>query len=295
MPDLIDEVTPEPEPTGRTPGFSLPGGGPDPVDPNATRRVAPRPAPASRRLDRSARNSAIALLVAAACFAASNYVDLAVLVAALWLLTAASLIIAIYDGIRGRRRVQTHPERYRGLWLAVISVILAVAGIIGLTVSISAAVGDQPAVNAPLGVGELDSVQLARWGYQRVTLYADNGWSPPARGENTCWLPDSRKGDDNQRVEIAGLTDGSPCSGPHTAEVVRVFAVNTDADASYPGPDGVLLAAKVVCGPIFDKLTAKGIRAEFKTEYPTEAGWRDGDHDVSCVAVTARRSGPLPA
>lgn len=301
MPGIIDDVTPEPEPdtdpSGRAPGFAMAGSGAGgSVDPNATRRVAPRPAPTKRRLDRSARNSVFALIVAVACFVGSNFVDLAVFVVLLWLLTALSLVIAVYDGIRGRRRVQTHPDRYRGLWLSVVSVVVAVAGIIGLTVTVAAVVGDAPAANAPLGVGDLDSVQLARWGYQRSSRYADNGWSQPARAEDSCWSIDTRSGDsdDNQRVEVEDLTDERRCNGPHTVEVVKAFAINRDADASYPGPDGILLVAKDVCEPIFEKLAAKGVTAEFKTEYPTENGWRDGDHDVSCLAVTERRSGRLP-
>ena len=298
LPHLIDEVTPEveEEPPSRAPGFLLAGGGDgDSVDREATRRIPPREPPATRRLDRAARNSLLALLIAAIAFAASNFVDLAAAIAVVWLICAAALVGAIVNGIRGRRHVQVHPERVTGLWLSMISLVLAIGGVIGLALSVGAVVGDSPADDAPMGIGELSSVQEARWGYQRVTRIANSGWRSPARDEGSCWDTGRRelRKDVDQRVEIEFATDNVNCDANHTMEAAIVFAVNRNADEPYPGMSGIVEAAQKVCGPTVAKHEADGVTVELKAEYPTEQGWGDGDRDVVCMLVTPTRDGAL--
>lgn len=298
MPELLDEITPEPEPEPNAradggSGYAGAGGEGGGVDPNATRRVSPPPAPAKRRLEKRARNSVIALVIAVACFSASNSTEVAAIVVVLWVLTALALGVAVFDGVRGRRRVQVHPDRLHGLWLATVSLVLACGGLVGLTTAVFATVGDAPATEAPAGVGDLQSVQVARWGYQRASRLADNGWKQPARIDGSCWAVDSGRTRDEQRVEIADATDGTSCTSKHTMQVMKVFALQRDADAPYPGDAKLLLAGQEACRSIGERLAAKDVSFEMKVEYPTEVGWGDGDHDVACVAVTPVRTAPL--
>lgn len=293
MPELIDDVTPEPEPapSSRAPGFAMAGD--QGVAQTATQRAQPKTAPTTRRLDRYVRTSILSLVVAIAAFAGSNFVDLAAVVALLWLIAAVCLCVAVVDGIRGRRHVQTHPERFSGLWPATLVIVFAVAGIIGLTVSVAGVVGDEPAVDAPMGVGKLDSVQTARWGYHRLKRFEDNGWKQPAREEGSCWEVDKDEQRDVDRVEEPTNSDQTRCDRKHTLEVAKVFAFNRDADAPYPTTDQFTKAKEAECDPIADRLTAKGVQAVFVMEVPSERGWSKGDHDVACVLITPERTSPL--
>ncbi|WP_421119486.1 septum formation family protein [Aquihabitans daechungensis] len=296
MPELIDEITPEPDreaPAAPNGGFAMAGTHGGGVDPNATRRVPPRAVPTKRRLEKGVRNSVIALVIAIACFVASNFTDLAAVVALLWFLTAVALIVAVLDGFRGRRRAQTHPERVHGVWLGSISLVLAIGGLVGLTAAGLAAVGDEPAADAPAGLGDLQSVQVARWGYQRATRLSDNGWKQPAREVGTCWTADPRRARDEQRVEIPDTSDRTKCTTAHTLQVAKVFAVNRDADAPYPGTAELLTTGQAECRSIAKRVAAKDVEFAMKVEYPTEVGWSDGDHDVACVLVTPTRTAPI--
>jgi hypothetical protein len=302
MPELIEEITPEPDPVGAGP--SAPGPGPlrgTPgqhgvgIDPNATRRVAPREAPAERRLAHQARNAVIALAIGIACFAASNFTELAAVVAGLWLVAAISFVVAALDGFRGRRRAQVHPERFRGVWLGTISLVLAIGALVGLTGAVLAVVGDDPAADAPASLGDLQSVQVGRWGYQRVQRFSDNSWTQPAREEGSCWAVDDDKSRDEQRVEQAAHADSTSCKQRHTLQAMKVFAVDRDADARYPGAAALLVLGQKECKAIAERLAAKDVDFVMKVEYPTEVGWGQADHDVACVAVTPERSAPLGA
>ena len=131
MPELLDEITPEPEPEPAAPnvragGFAMAGAEGMATDPGAPRPPRPKDAPVERRLERSVRRSIVALVAAVAFFVASNYTELAAVVAVLWLFTAVALLVAFVDGFRGRRRVQTHPERLHGVVLGTLSVVLAI-------------------------------------------------------------------------------------------------------------------------------------------------------------------------
>ncbi|MGN6695213.1 MAG: hypothetical protein ACTHN0_13645, partial [Aquihabitans sp.] len=194
MPELADEITPDPEPEAAPAAPRLPGGhggqaGTPTAPTDGVRRVAPRTPPAKRRLDRAARTSVIALVVAAVAFIASNWVELPVFVALLWLVTGLALVVAFVDAFRGRRHATTHPDRVTGVWLASFAMVFAVAGIIGLTISVLAVTADDPA-DAPVDLSDLGAVQVARWGYQRTSLLADNGWRQIARDQGSCWHAD---------------------------------------------------------------------------------------------------------
>lgn len=296
MPEVAAELTPDPDPVPSEP--RLPGGPPAkqgaPAAPEGVRTVAPRTPPAKRRFDRAARTSVIALVVAAAAFVASNSVDLAALVALLWFVTAASLVVAVVDAFRGRRHALTHPDRVRGAWLASFALVLAVAGIVGITATVLAVTADDPA-DAPVDLSDLSSVQVARWGYQRTSLLAGNGWRQVAREDGSCWSSASRRADRAEaRVEATKLNTSGSCGEPHTLEVVEVFAFNRDADSPYPGADQILVAAQERCADVFAQVRKKVPEATTDVEYPTEVGWADADHDVACtVSTEAERTGSL--
>ncbi len=295
MPEILDEITPEPDSESESEPAVAAARPADGTGPDAPRRGISSAAASERRLEKGTRNSVVALVIAVACFAASNFTALAVLVVLLWLVTALALVAAVFDGFRGRRRVQTHPERLKGAWLASFAIALAVGGLIGLTSAAFAATGDDPAADAPANLGDLQSVQVARWGYQRMHRLSDNGWKQPARPVGSCWRENDKKVRDEQRVEISELSNMGSCTAGHTMQVMAVFAVNRDADAPYPGTAKLLTLGQDECGSIARRLTAKDVEFAMKVEYPTEVGWSDGDHDVACVAITPARSAPLDA
>jgi hypothetical protein len=301
MPELIDEVTPS-VPAGEGAGAGAGAGGagpggvgavPGPTMGGAATKAPPRPPAGKPRLDRGARTCVIAIVVAAAAFAGANFTELPAVVAVLWLIAAVALVVAVVDGWRGRRRIQTHPERVHGLWVATIGVVVAIGGLIGLTASVMGAAAEEPAAEAPLGVGDLKSVQVARWGYQRVGLIKENGWKQPAREEGTCWEDDSSEQRDEDRVEVPDNDGRTRCNQTHTLEVAKVFAYNRDADAAYPTDEEFLAAVGVECGDLAERAAGKDPDAQLKAEYPTEVAWRDGDHDVACVLLTPERDQPL--
>lgn len=294
LPELADEITPNPEPVAADP--RLPGRPPTvpavPGTPEAPRSVAPRTPPAKRRFDSAARTSVIALVVAAAAFAASNVVDLPVFVALLWFVTGVSLIVAVVDAFRGRRHALIHPDRLRGVWMATVALVVAVAGIIGLTTAVLAVTADDPA-DAPVDLSDLSSVHVARWGYQRTALLADNGWRQPARDDGTCWRAEPRRDERNEnRVEATKVNTSDACGSAHTLEVAKVFAFDREADSPYPGADKILIAAQEECAEVFEEIQSKVPGVAVDVEYPTEVGWSEADHDVACTAsVPKERTG----
>ncbi len=213
----------------------------------------------------------------------------------LWLVAAVCLLACLVFCYRAYRHITTHPERLRGLGaVAVLSVVAVVGGLL-LGLGVNAAVGDAPAADAPLGVGDLASVQDARWGYVRVARIVDNGWKQPAKDEGTCWVIDDDVDGTDGRVETH--TDKTYCTRRHTLEVIDVWAWNRDADAPYPGPEAFLKAVGKRCGGVVDDLLADAdvaaLNPTLGAEYPTEDGWFDGDHDVACVVVTEPTQGGL--
>lgn len=296
MPDLIDEVTPEVEPddAGATPrsagfGFAGPGDVGDQV-----RTVRHREPPEKRRFERSARTAVVAFIVGVVAYAASNFTTLPAVVVVLWLIAATAFVVCVLDAFRGRRHAQMHPDRTRGVWLATTALVLGIAGIVGLTASVMTVMSDDPQ-DAPLGLGDLESVQVARWGYLRTGRIMDNGWRQPARPAGSCWSSDDNRLPRSEgRVELSEVNRQVSCSDQHEAEVAMVFALNRDADSPYPGAEGVLLAAQRSCGPMVEQIVEKtDVTVELAVEYPTEIGWSDGDHDIACVLVTSGKRGAL--
>ena len=296
MPDLIDEVTPEPEPempSSRGPGFQAAGKAGEGIGANETRSIPPREPPSKKRLDRQARNSVIALVLAIGAYAATNFVKIASVIAGLWLFAAICLIVAIVDAVRGRRHVQTHPERQWGLWMASITLVIAIAGVIGLTLSVVTVVQDKSAADAPLNLGDLAAVKSARWGYQRTMRIKQDGWGQPAREEGTCWTTGEHQTRARQRVEIDGDNSKIDCFQKHGVEVAAVFAPDRDADSAYPGVKGLLTEAQRRCATVVAKAQKKDASATLRVEYPTDQGWHNGDHDVACLLITSPREGTL--
>jgi hypothetical protein len=246
-------------------------------------------APPTRRIDAAVRPGAIALVLAAAALVGSNTLDEPFLIALLWVFGGVALIIAILSGNRARYRITTHPEQRSGLIPAVLILVAGVVGLAGLVAATVITVREAPAADAPLGIGELNAVDHARWGYLRLTKVADTGWERPAKDADTCWeveASDEPRRED--RVELGGRRVS--CDLPHGYEVLAVFAVNRDADAPYPGEAELTEIALERCEPKVDRIKNPPAGLRIAAEYPTEAGWDDGDHDVACVAVVERET-----
>ena len=175
-----------------------------------------------------------------------------------------------------------------------MTLVLSIGAALVIATSVYASVRTAPAEGAPLGARE--SVARARWGWERLDRIRHEGWKRPAKDAGTCWVVDSDVERDVERVEVG--TRLVACGEQHTVQVVRVFAVDRDADARYPGADELQAMAVDRCGALVEGLLdAKGDRAAIDGvllgEVPTAAGWNHADHDVACAVVTAPRKGAL--
>lgn len=247
-----------------------------------------------QRLDKAVRGGLVALVVALVAMAVGETVANPWVIWSMWALAAFASLVALWNGNAGRRHVTIHPERYKGLGLSVLIMVLSIAGLVAVGASVAAAVRDDPAVDAPLG--DRDSVASARWGYQRLSRIAGEGWKRPAKDAGTCWIVDDDVERDVERIEAG--TDNVSCRTGHTVEVVRVYAINRDADAPYPGRDALQADAERRCGKLVtDLLDPEGdgspIEGVLFAEVPTEDGWADADRDIACAVITAERKGAL--
>lgn len=245
--------------------------------------------PHKRRFDAAIRPGAIALLLAAVALLGSNSLEEPFLIALLWVFGGVALVIAALSGNRARYRITTHPEQRRGLIPAVLILVLAVGGLVGLISATVVTVRSAPAADAPLSIGDLNSVNHVRWGYRRLTTIANTGWERPAKDEGTCWEADPKKNPRREeRVEVGGAQVS--CDSPHAFEVIGVFAVNHDTDAAYPGKAELQKVTLARCAPKVSRIKKRPADLQVVVEYPTEAGWVDGDHDVACVAFAVREA-----
>lgn len=285
------DAAPEPSPAAPRPGGS------GPIAPPSVASVAVKPPSerrqTERRLDTAVRGGIIALAVAVVAVVAAELVANPWAIWGLWLLGGIAALVALWNGNAGRRHVTTHPERYKGLAASVVTMVLAVAVVIGIGASVAAAVGDDPAADAPLG--DRDSVAEARWGYQRLTRIADEGWKRPAKDAGSCWAIDDDIQRDTDRVEVG--TDQVDCDAPHTVQILEVYAFDRTADAPYPGFDELQQDAKERCSKEAEALLSPEdgdpIDGVLIGEVPTEEGWADADRDVACAVVTPTRTKPL--
>lgn len=240
-----------------------------------------------RRFDAAVRPGAIALLLAAVALVGSNLLDEPFLIALLWAFGAVALVVAILSGNRARYRITTHPEQRRGLVAAVVILVAGVVGLAGLVAATVVTVREAPAADAPLGIGELNAVDRARWGYRRLTNVASTSWERPAKDAETCWEVEARKeARRGERVEVGGRQVS--CDTEHGYEVIGVFAVNRDTDSPYPGKAELTRIALSRCEPKVSRIKNPPADLKLFVEYPTEVGWVDGDHDVACVAFAVR-------
>lgn len=261
-------------------------------DRRALSTAPPLDAKPDRRLDRSTRHAVIWLLVASALLGVSLAVRSPWAIWPLWFAGAGALAFALFDANRGRRQAVLHPERFRGLGVAVTVLIAGTALGAALVAGVAAAVRSEPASDVPV-VGDLESVSSARWGFHRVVVVAGHGWRSPAKRVGTCWRfdPDGAGPRQVDRVEVGD--DRIACERPHIVEVLSVFSMGADVDAPYPGLEGFLAEAEQRCADAMARIEREGTGA-LLVEYPTEEGWADADHDVACaVRYAERRLGPL--
>lgn len=288
-PGLTDDEIPD----HPAPGFVFAGdtlaSTADDGEPSQESRPLPRSGQQNRNFDPSLRPALVATVLAAGALVAAEVLDLAPVVLAGWIFATVCLVVVIVSANRARYRISTHPERRRGLPLALALLAVAILGLAGLALGTWTVVRSAPAAQAPLGLGELRSVNHLRWGYQRLMVIADNGWSRPAKDPGTCW--EAAGSDDEPRNEhrIEHGAKRVSCDAEHQFEVLVVAAVNRDADAPYPGPERLETEALSRCEDLSDVLVADAPdELVLLAEIPTREGWESGDHDVTCVSALPR-------
>jgi hypothetical protein len=298
LPEMIDEVTParEAEPPVDA---SVPGG---PIrtfhgieGPAGEVRRPPHQAPVERRLDRGIPAAVVALLLAAGTFAASNLSTTPVVIFLVWLLAVVFVLVGLFTANRSRHRATMHPDRYVGRWGAIAVMVVAGLCLIGVGDLVYTIVRDEPAETAPLKLGELSAVRHGRWGWQQFLLIKNHGWDRPSKVEGTCWigsnLDDKREPREPNRVEHG--TRSTSCTNRHTVEIAEVFTYDRDADAPYPGVDQLKARGTRHCASLFAVAARKAGDVTLQFEYPTAAGWDEGDHEIGCALVTGPRKTPL--
>jgi hypothetical protein len=309
MPDLADELTPPPDPPDPTqpgvrPGVRYAGeleqGGTG-MAPGTTRRGRKRRRAGlsgGKRVDLNLKRAGFAMLVAVAVLAFGNSLRNPWTIALCWLIAAVLLPVAVVEANRARYHISTHPEKLKGMVASVGLIVAGLACSIGLVLAIWTVVRSAPAKDAPLGLGDVHTVDELRWGFKRLRLVAGTGWERPAKDEGTCWT--APKVDDkprrSKRVETGGRT--VECQAKHVSQVFLVFAVNRQADALFPGEEALEAQAEKKCRPIVDEWITPTdgdppVGVTLFIERPTQDGWEAGDHDVACVALTESRAGAL--
>lgn len=258
----------------------------------AARRSAPGPPPARTRsrTDPGIRRARIALPLAVLIAIGANFSSIPALIVGCWVLVALFLIVALVAANGARSRITVHPESRSGLGLAMALMAGSTLGLVVGGLTVWTVVRSEPAADAPLGLGDLNSVERARWGYLRLSAVADVGWRPLAKEAGTCWEATRSNGRDTaRREERVELGERSvSCDQPHQHEVLGSFAFDTEPDSAYPGVAAFEQRSMARCEPILDGIADLPSDLVLGTEYPTEAGWQAGDHDITCVATAQR-------
>ncbi len=294
MPEAAGAPAVEPEPAGG--GFRMAGmtGAAPPVT-TIQRKPEEERRKTEARVDHSVRTAIFALVVGVVALGAAELLRNAWSIWALWLLGAAALLIALWNANMGRRHVTTHPEKAKGLVLSVAAMVLAVGGLVVVGTSAYASIGDAPAADAPLGLGNRESVASARWGYQRLRRVASEGWNRPAKDAGTCWSESASVERDPQRIESGTVQE--PCGQAHSTEIIDVYAYDRDADSAYPGREALQADVQERCGDAAERALnpsdGQAVEGLLFAEVPTRDGWANADHDVACAIVTATRQGRL--
>lgn len=285
IPGLVEELTVISP--GQASDSRLPGG--IRVAPSLAAAAAPSPdveRPAfnkGRRWEPSLRPAIVGILVAGAAFVGSNFVDHPVAILVLWVVVMVALAVSLLGGNRARYHITNHPDQRKGLGIAVALLVLAVAGSVGFGAAVWTVLRSEAPADAPAGLGELSSVQRARWSQQRLMVVFENGWHRPAKDVGTCWEATGSGREQAERIEVGG--DSVDCSEPHGFEVIGVYSVDRDADSPYPGVDSLQRTALERCKAAEERLRERPAGLHLLVEYPTEQGWSDADHDVACVAA----------
>lgn len=242
-----------------------------------------------RRFDGTARTAAVAGIVGVVLVAAAPSSPHVLVTVAAWLGAIVAGATALVAGNRSRYKITTHPERLRGMAVAIASMVVGIVVLVGLGLGIWAVVRGAPASEGPAAVTDRTDVAELRWTYQRVSRIAGNGWNRPVKDAGTCWV--MPRGDDEPRTdERVELTfESVSCRAAHDGEVLGVFALLPEADVPYPGSDELNAYGRERCASVIDGLPDGGEGVTIVIEYPTEAGWDDADHDVACVAMASRR------
>lgn len=259
-----------------------PGVGPIPDEAEA----GPVTASTERRppFDRSIRPGLVGLAAAIVAVLVAERLGTPILVLVCWIVAVLAALTAAIAGNRARYRITNHPDRRRGLTLALIAQLGGFVVLVGLVAGVFLAVRTAPLDDAPV-LGGSNGIERLRWGYQRVRLVQRNGWHPVARDSGSCWTADP-DGTEAEKRDVLDRVEESlrrtSCGTRHSHEVLGVYAVDPRADAPY---DAARIRDEVLrrCRADWDASIPAG--ATYALEWPTAPSWDRGDHDVACLLV----------
>ena len=87
-------------------------------------------------------------------------------------------------------------------------------------------------------------------------------------------------------VETVKDVQHHPCNEAHTAELVGLFEYPGKSGDSYPAKGVLRTYAETQCVPAFHSYTGRDPMTDplltLGWMYPTEDGWKNGDHGVNC-------------
>lgn len=242
-----------------------------------------------RRFDGTARTAAIAGILGVVLLLVAPSSPHVVATVAAWVGALVAGLVALFAGNRSRYKISTHPERLRGLPVAISAIVVGVLVLVTVGTGVWVVVRGAPTSSGPSVIADRSDVAELRWTYQRVRRIAGNGWNRPTKEPETCW--DMPRKDDEPRTEerVEVTYESVSCRGEHDAEVLGVFALLPRADVTYPGEDELVDYGQERCAPVLEALPGGGDGIAIIIEFPTKAGWEDADHDVACVAMASRR------
>ena len=94
--------------------------------------------------------------------------------------------------------------------------------------------------------------------------------------------------DEPARAEEVTDVQRHPCNEAHTSEVIFVGDLPGSRDV-YPSDEELAAYFDANCVPAFNAYTGRDYQSDTELDIgsfiPTEEGWREGDHEMTCYAI----------
>jgi hypothetical protein len=188
----------------------------------------------------------------------------------------ASLVISVFGGVLLSvifgivALVQTKRSGQKGRGLAIAGLAVSGLWIVGIAVGVVIAIAssaDRDATGEITAGGDVSAFDLA----------VGDCLNGLKEGQSISNLP------------------GVPCAEPHEGEVFAVFDLPAGA---FPGDTKIAEDAERECSNRFESYAPSSVNdtsIELFFLHPTALSWRQGDHEVTCVATdpTKKRTGSL--